>query len=120
MSCRVVPIIIKQFDQRSYHRICKEAYETPPDGATCVVHQLTHHLGIPRAKLEDLIEQSVQERYSEDTPENPYWDEFSREIVDWQTDGVTAESIVDVARRLNVSCKILDCNGSTILSHNAG
>ena len=96
-------------------QICKEAYETPPDGAGCVVHQLTRHLGIPRAKLEDIIEQSVQDRYSEDVDSNPYWDEFSREIVDWQTDGVTAETIVDVARRLNVPCKILDCDGRTVL-----
>ena len=43
-------------------QICAEAFETPSDGATCVVHQLSKHLQIPRAKLEDLVEASVAER----------------------------------------------------------
>ena len=40
--------------------------------------------------------------------------------MDWQGDGVTGETVVDIAKRLNVSCKLLDCNGQTVLSHTAG
>ena len=72
-----------------------------------------------RKAVEDLVSESVEARYGARKEEsNPYWDDFAERLLSWKDTGVTGQTLVDIAKELRVSARILDCTGRVVLEHN--
>lgn len=111
--------VLKHAYFRAFHGIAPEAYQGA--GGQCVAYQISEIEGLPRATVDDLIQQSWEGRYGVKSalPEeqNPYIDDFTLQLSSWESRGVSGQSVIDVARRPHVTCRVYDVSGQTLLSH---